>query len=47
MAEQTLTLHEGDPAPQISLAGAGGTEVALAALWRERPLLITFLRHYG
>ncbi len=45
MAEQTLS--EGDPAPGVSVAGTDGADVALADLWREKPLLLTFLRHYG
>jgi peroxiredoxin len=40
-------LREGDPAPEVSVVGSDGAPVALAELWRERPLLLTFLRHYG
>jgi peroxiredoxin len=45
MAEQPL--QPGDPAPQVEIEDAAGEPLALSALWRERPALLVFLRHYG
>mgnify|MGYP001455962092 CR=1 FL=1 len=45
MAEQTL--RPGDQAPDLEVDRADGTPLALAALWRERPAPLVFLRHYG
>lgn len=41
------TLHVGDHAPDLAIADATGVSVQLSDLWRERPLLLVFLRHYG
>jgi peroxiredoxin len=40
-------LQPGDAAPDLALADATGASVQLSDLWRERPLLLVFLRHYG
>ena len=40
-------LRPGDTAPDVMLADGSGAPISLAALWRERPLLLAFLRHYG
>ncbi len=45
MAEQRL--RPGDPAPEVTIEDAAGEPLALSALWRERPALVVFLRHYG
>lgn len=37
----------GDPAPDPSLVGLDGAEVALSSLWRERPAVVVFLRYFG
>lgn len=38
----------GDPAPDLTLARADdGTPVRLSDLWREKPLLLVFVRHFG
>ena len=40
-------LAVGDPAPDLVLLDAAEREVRLSALWRERPLALIFLRHFG
>jgi hypothetical protein len=42
-----VTLHPGDPAPDLTVTDAAGVQLALSSLWQERPLLLAFLRHYG
>jgi peroxiredoxin len=37
----------GDKAPDLRLRDSSGAEVSLADLWRERPLVLVFLRHFG
>jgi peroxiredoxin len=44
---QQQALGAGDQAPEITITGADGAPVQLSELWRERPLLLAFLRHYG
>ena len=39
--------HPGDRAPDAAVLDAHGREVQLSALWRERPTVLAFLRHYG
>ena len=34
-------------APDVELRDTAGRPVRLAALWRDRPLLVSFLRHFG
>jgi peroxiredoxin len=40
-------LNIGDKAPGMKLKGKRGEEVALSSLWREKPLVLVFLRHFG
>lgn len=40
-------LRAGEPAPHFTLTDVQGQPVALSSLWPERPLLLTFLRHFG
>ena len=49
MSEQTISprLKIGDPAPSVKVLSASGQPVALSDLWRERPRLFAFLRHFG
>jgi len=42
-----LPPQTGDPAPDLRLADATGRERALSELWRDRPALLLFWRHYG
>lgn len=37
----------GDPAPDATLPDHEGRSIALSSLWRERPLLLLFWRHFG
>jgi peroxiredoxin len=37
----------GAQAPDITLRDEDGNEVALAAYWRERPVVLVFIRHFG
>lgn len=34
-------------APDLALRAANGSEIQLSSLWRERPLLLAFTRHFG
>ncbi len=43
-----MILNPGDSAPDFTFArGGDGAPVALSELWREKPLVIAFLRHFG
>lgn len=43
-----MNLNPGDSAPDLTLErGGDGTPVVLSELWREKPLVIAFLRHFG
>jgi hypothetical protein len=37
----------GEPAPDAVFARPGGGVLRLADLWRERPAILLFLRHFG
>jgi peroxiredoxin len=37
----------GAPAPDATFAGRDGGVVRLSDLWRERPTIFLFLRHFG
>jgi len=37
----------GQPAPNVTFGRSGGGDVALAELWREGPVVVAFLRHFG
>jgi peroxiredoxin len=37
----------GDPAPDATLLDEGERPLRLSELWREAPLLLIFLRHFG
>jgi peroxiredoxin len=43
----TLPPQIGDRAPDATLADHDGAPVVLSSLWRERPLLLLFWRHFG
>jgi hypothetical protein len=40
-------LSVGDAAPDLVLLDAEERPVFLSALWKERPLALIFLRHFG
>lgn len=37
----------GDRAPDVPLLGGEGEAVPMSRLWRDRPVVAVFLRHYG
>jgi hypothetical protein len=40
-------LEVGRPVPDARLLGEGDRELRLSELWREGPLVLLFLRHFG
>jgi peroxiredoxin len=42
-----MTLQIGDAAPTLSLPNYTGASVEISSLWRERPLVLVFVRHAG
>jgi peroxiredoxin len=46
MAQQNQ-LKFNDPAPDVKLLGVEGSPVQLFSLWKERPLVLSFTRHFG
>jgi peroxiredoxin len=42
-----LDLALGDLAPDLSLLAADEAPVALSSLWKQGPLVVVFLRHFG
>jgi peroxiredoxin len=40
-------LKAGQNAPDIRVTDAAGTSFSLYELWRDRPLVLVFLRHFG
>ena len=37
----------GDSAPDLTLRDHDGAEVRLSSYWREQPVALIFLRHFG
>jgi hypothetical protein len=49
-ASKRQTVHPPGSAEELGrsrVLDAGGGEVALADLWRDRPAVLVWLRHYG
>lgn len=42
-----MTLHPGHAAPDIELYTTDGTKTRLSHYWRDQPIVLTFLRHFG
>jgi hypothetical protein len=40
-------IEVGSAMPDLALLGPDEREVSLRDLWRERPTLVVFLRHFG
>lgn len=40
-------LQVGDRAPGLTVLDASGRNVSLTETWRHRPVVLTFLRHFG
>ncbi len=47
MSMAAYRLRIGDRAPDLTLTAGDLSRVALSSLWREQPVLLTFLRHFG
>jgi len=43
----TGKLKVGDIAPSIPVTDADGNTLALSSLWSDKPVVLTFLRHFG
>jgi len=40
-------LKVGDAAPSIQVMNADGETIELSTLWSDKPVVLTFLRHFG
>ena len=40
-------LKTGDVAPNLQVVDADGNTIELAALWADKPVVLSFLRHFG
>lgn len=40
-------LKTGDSAPSIQVINADGYTIELSALWSDKPVVLSFLRHFG
>jgi len=43
----TGKLKVGDDAPSIPVMDADGNTLALSSIWSGKPVVLTFLRHFG
>ena len=43
----TRAIKVGERAPDPHVQDGSGREVPLSTFWRERPLVLAFLRHFG
>ena len=41
------TIEVGQHAPDATLGRSDGSDVTLAELWRDGPVVVAFLRHFG
>ena len=41
------TLRPGDSAPDVVLSDSQGQPVPLSDTWRDGPVLLNFIRHFG
>ena len=37
----------GQPAPNVTFGRSDGADIPLAELWRDGPVVVAFLRHFG
>ena len=42
-----MRLREGEAAPDVTFGRGDGGQVTLSELWRQGPLVVAFLRHFG
>ena len=40
-------LKTGDFAPHIQVVNADGETIELSSLWADKPVVLSFLRHFG
>ena len=40
-------LKAGDAAPNIQVVNADGATIELSSLWADKPVVLSFLRHFG
>ena len=40
-------LKAGQGAPDLPVVNADGEAINLSAVWRDKPVVLTFLRHFG
>jgi peroxiredoxin len=45
--KKTVRLKFNDPAPDLPILTTGGKSVRLSTLWRKKPVLLNFIRHFG
>jgi hypothetical protein len=45
--DSTAVIVVGQPAPDSAFASRDGGVVRLSDLWREKPTILLFLRHFG
>ena len=45
--EKSVQLKFNDAAPDVQITTAAGERVKLSSLWKEKPLLLVFTRHFG
>jgi hypothetical protein len=46
-SQSELPLEQGAAAPDLGLLDDEGQPVHLSDLWRQRPLVLLFVRHFG
>ncbi len=47
MMDQQMDIVVGDQAPDACLKNEDDDEVRLSTFWRERPVALVFVRHFG
>ncbi len=40
-------LRTGDIAPNLTVVNADGATIELSSLWADKPVVLSFLRHFG
>jgi peroxiredoxin len=40
-------LKVGDVAPNLNVVNADGETITLSSLWSDKPVVLSFLRHFG
>jgi peroxiredoxin len=40
-------LKTGELAPDIQVVNADGETISLSSIWADKPVVLTFLRHFG